>query len=673
MGTDGLLSPQKMRKSVVVEGKTFEFLLQVGGNGIQKLLVTEIGGKGTFKGSFSGEGGRWVGKLLCQISFEEDHEGLLFRTPDRTITANVRRNNFGTYLQVLLFNKSDKRNYSVLCFPSGEGKKGWSVLGATFRELTDVNSSSARPVLPCPIQHNLTTLREDVTYADACTNNGKLYREQPRVSMHTHGGVNHASWWLTTVICTTDCANPNWEWLEGRIRELFEGAKVKPQSEGGALVFLKSEDCVSRILSLPPLVTWEGYFSFQKWNPECGTVSNLLTEKEVWLSFLGVPLHLRTKEVVASMAKQCGDVRNIEVESPLMSMNSGCRAKIHTKSLGSIPRIISLEERGYVSDIWVEVDVAGIMTTLKKTPTRNGWGIQRADTVKHVAMVNCHVSRQASDPSRPPGFSGVAGQPTQGSETCSQDWQVTESRNDNSISVARVAETPMGISTSTQSPSTIPIFNRFAIMRTLGSDEMQGGPVIETSTSSGNCESLVREAHIIPVAQSQRNHNGRAARRNKHRGVRIQSPWPAKHMWKQAQPQECPTILKRGQPVHIEKGKEVQEQLHDCSSGSEPTPLSIGQAGPECFDKDAIVESLLSCKSNGDIHNWIKWFVIPIAGNLGMTTSLGVEGQIRLFSDLDNGRTVIDESNNSQGKQVEDFGGEARTEFHRDASGDHAD
>ncbi|KAF5203976.1 hypothetical protein FRX31_006438 [Thalictrum thalictroides] len=383
-------------------------------------------------------------------------------------------------------------------------------------------------------------------------------------------------WWLTTVICKTNCLNPNWECLEGRVRELFEGANVKPQREGGALVIIHSEACVQRILSLPPLVTWERYFSFQRWNPETGALNNLLSKKEIWISFLGVPLHLRTKEVVSSLANQCGVVREVEVESPLLSISSGCRAKVHTKDLGSIPRIISLEKRGYdYSAIWVEVDVARVMKEIKAISPVKAWRSSFFDRANPANMVN--------GPFRPVG---------------NTSRQVVENSNAKSFSETRVAETPMDNSSSNQGPS--PNSNRFDIMRALGSEECQGGAINEISTSSGSVGPTANESHISTMS-----HNGQASRRNK---PHTQSEIP---------------------------------------------------------DKADTFESLLNCKTTGDLYNWITWNVAPIAGKFGMTTSLGAEGQIQMFSNLARDGVTRDENNGNEGKQIDTEGGEAQIELHR--------
>ncbi|KAF5198205.1 hypothetical protein FRX31_012209 [Thalictrum thalictroides] len=54
-----------------------------------------------------------------------------------------------------------------------------------------------------------------------------------------------------------------------------------------------------------------------------------------------------------------------------------------------------------------------------------------------------------------------------------------------------------------------------------------------------------------------------------------------------------------------------------------------------------------------------------------MTTSLGAEGQIQMFSDLARDGVTRDDNNGSEGKQIATEGGDAQTEPHRDVNCTH--
>ncbi|KAF5187297.1 hypothetical protein FRX31_023116 [Thalictrum thalictroides] len=51
-----------------------------------------------------------------------------------------------------------------------------------------------------------------------------------------------------------------------------------------------------------------------------------------------------------------------------------------------------------------------------------------------------------------------------------------------------------------------------------------------------------------------------------------------------------------------------------------------------------------------------------------MTTSLGAERQIQMFSDLARDGVTKDENNGNEGKQIDTEGGEAQIELHRDVN-----
>ncbi|KAF5192608.1 hypothetical protein FRX31_017804 [Thalictrum thalictroides] len=54
-----------------------------------------------------------------------------------------------------------------------------------------------------------------------------------------------------------------------------------------------------------------------------------------------------------------------------------------------------------------------------------------------------------------------------------------------------------------------------------------------------------------------------------------------------------------------------------------------------------IAESLLRCEQNKDAAMLIKWVVMPLAKSLGVTSTLGSEGLIRLFSELNRSETLV--------------------------------
>ncbi|KAF5180012.1 hypothetical protein FRX31_030403 [Thalictrum thalictroides] len=106
---------------------------------------------------------------------------------------------------------------------------------------------------------------------------------------------------------------------------------------------------------MPVLTSWNGSFSFHKWNAEAGYILLEQGEKKVRVSFYGIPFHLRVPQVVESLANYCGRLLEVEAGSITSPSQHSC-ATIGVKDLESIPRKINLEERGYSFPVWVVVD-----------------------------------------------------------------------------------------------------------------------------------------------------------------------------------------------------------------------------------------------------------------------------------------------------------------------------
>ncbi|KAF5183433.1 hypothetical protein FRX31_026980 [Thalictrum thalictroides] len=50
--------------------------------------------------------------------------------------------------------------------------------------------------------------------------------------------------------------------------------------------------------------------------------------------------------------------------------------------------------------------------------------------------------------------------------------------------------------------------------------------------------------------------------------------------------------------------------------------------------KEELTRSLLACETEEDYRRWIRWMLVPFVGEVGVTTSMGNEGQVKLFIEL---------------------------------------
>ncbi|KAF5201392.1 hypothetical protein FRX31_009022 [Thalictrum thalictroides] len=592
-------SDLRNKSSVLVEGKTFDLVNQFHSSG--QFLIIEKGPNGIFRGNVSVSSFRWLGKLLCQLSIEDNDAGVMFRTTEeqKTVTGTVRRNRGGFYLQVLIVSRQGRKNYQSLCFPAGSNKKGWSLMGSTLRMFVDPLPQQATQQFGSKDNPTVKERRANTTYAEVgnIASEKSLYGKG--VSVNSRAGVLHASWWLSTVICSTNCSNPDWQWVEKSIRGVFVQANLRIVEEGGAVVFLNSPADVSKIINMPPLITWNGHFSFHKWTPEAGSFNVSNEEKEVELSFLGIPFHLRTPSVVSQLAEQCGRIISVD-DGAITSDSQICKARVRSREMTSIPRTILLEERGYVFTVWIELNIRRLIgISEKKQPPPSVAGV-----VGSTLEVPRMVMRQQPAPNAALGGT-------------SSEQSVAPGFADNRI-VVRVDQV--------EDPSMENQWHRAALTQAQASPPSR------------------------PISNDEEGESYRNQKRKNVKGVnQIQQ---FKHLWRprrflrgRSRSKSRPrTILKRGtnpfiqaelqSPCQIISG-DVDTSMSDLNGeGNREEDESTDLSHDLIQNKTMIAESLYNCRSKEDIANLIDWMIIPLGKKVGMTTSLSEVEQRRFFNEI---------------------------------------
>ncbi|KAF5186313.1 hypothetical protein FRX31_024101 [Thalictrum thalictroides] len=257
------------------------------------------------------------------------------------------------------------------------------------------------------------------------------------VQVNAHGGLVHNSWWITTVICSTDCTDPDWGWVEQRVNGVFNSANLQ---------------------------VIEGL--------EAGSIDIAKEAKQVHLKFYGIPFHLRVYRIMEDLAAYCGKVLKID-ESLLRPSTKFCAATIVTKDLESIPRKIQLEERGYFFSVWVEVDLRSL------AGDRSERMVAPPSSLRVEPVVVCRPTLAAdmgqasnSGPANPPGFPGhpMAAQPTMYlASSPAQQWIQPVSAESQPRSVSKVANTPMGSMNAKPDVNS----NRFAILNVESVDSLE--------------------------------------------------------------------------------------------------------------------------------------------------------------------------------------------------------
>ncbi|KAF9595211.1 hypothetical protein IFM89_037797 [Coptis chinensis] len=214
----------------------------------------------------------------------------------------------------------------TLCFPAGVDREGWAEVGATLTKLLEPTNphQNTRPHIEGRVSNPLLVQTQNDQAAMEVTSGAKQTWEtvRPTIRIRSNQMVLNASWWSSTVLCKSSRGVPDWRWVE---QNLMDGGEIQ----------------------------------FSRWNLEVGSIPNaVLLAKEANIKFFGVPLHLRNCGIAELLAKECGQMVKIDEES--LNWCSSCiRVKVQVKEFGSDPRILNVEERGYVFPIWVVIELDG--------------------------------------------------------------------------------------------------------------------------------------------------------------------------------------------------------------------------------------------------------------------------------------------------------------------------
>ncbi|KAF9616548.1 hypothetical protein IFM89_030009 [Coptis chinensis] len=413
----------RRRSFSVVEGKSFEFEWWNNSSGAEEVSLIERGINGVFKWSVSLGAAKWLGSFLCQSSLGSIKSGppLNFWDGYTKMICSIRSNIRGDYINMLLISRGRDSRPKTLCFPAGSDTEGWAEVGSKLLKLLDSSQTlltranttggiSRFQNVPANSQRNV---------AGGSTESTVRSTSSPTIQVRSRGTVLNASWWSSTVICTASTSVPDWRWVKQNICVVFGQTDLRPMDGGGALVFFNTEHNANKLVSMPPLKFWEGEILFKRWNPEVGALSSaLFGSKEVCLNFTGVPVHLKTPAIVELLVKECGTLVHID-ELSLDCRKSKIGAKASVMDWGKIPRIINIEERGYVFPVWVEVELhgggGGVMPPVEQGGDSLTGPVEVAGSRAHVAHLHSYQrSTQSnneptnghtlSDPSRLPGF-----------------------------------------------------------------------------------------------------------------------------------------------------------------------------------------------------------------------------------------------------------------------------
>ncbi|KAF5189120.1 hypothetical protein FRX31_021293 [Thalictrum thalictroides] len=645
-----------------IEGKAFEAILDTADIGREVTLVEKVNGK-TFTGRISMNGGKWVSKLLCQISTEETQVGTSFRWPEiwGSITGTIMANEWGKFLKINIFRRDGGRRFSTLCFPSGDRRSGWEKFGAGVRSMLEIPHESLRSNKGSH-QDRIFNFGRTPTFAQICNPVATGARNTTipcEVNIRNGGSVTNASWWKVVVLCTVEGFDPDWKWLENKVKGVFPQATFKYPQKDEALISLSSEEEVSRLMDLPPLKSWEGTYRMNKWGPNSGSLVDRLKafrRKETTISLRGIPYHLRIPSVVKDLAYLCGSDVYV-MEETLRSDRQNCCFSVKIEDFAKIPRIITLEERGYKHPVFVEVDMSPIYDVL---PDKTA-----APTIQNLPVVN----REEDSPQLRVG----QGRTERGESSMGQSYppgwgnQYEQGLIQVSEEVNFIKEIPNeGPVLRIEGPA-VDINNRFSSLgdsverAEIANDEIPIShvPMIQAQQTINVTRSLDIPREDGPILPLQQEGRGRR-RKPRNYGHRARSIGPAifpnKHFWRmglnrhQNGQRDSASNQAQGETSQPTLSLESRSRVSESPLQVEETRASLQpQIESTIFSVEEIAKSLVECKTPADIGHWIKYMCVPFSHEMGMTSNLGDYGEERLFREIYAQRERVKEKETTTG------------------------
>ncbi|KAF5184429.1 hypothetical protein FRX31_025985 [Thalictrum thalictroides] len=663
---------QRRISSSLIEEKSIEIEWLREDNRGGYVLIKESSRRGVFRAELSLDGGKWLGKLLCQISVGLTSLGTSFRLPETmgSITGTLKENRGGRFLQLTIFRRGAQKKFSTICFPEGRGSKGWGAVGSDIRALLEGRTLGTEQRVGQPQE-----LRASRSYKEMVVPHER--REESYVKKVTIKGLNDAmqkSWWSPVVICNSNCQNPDWVWAEKKIKSVFPQAIFKLQRKNEALVIFQTKEEAVSLINMPPLVNWEGSFSFSAWTAEAGSIALdawKMLEKKIIVSFVGIPYHLRTNAVIAEIAKECAKRWKI-VEESINISSTRCLVELFDSELWRIPRVVHVQERGISSPVFIEVEgvekLTGGSFSASQYQTLNQAGFGQRLVINPLVNVETEGSNQIAVPrpsptqSRPPGFMQAIDNNMSGDASTNRTRQMgavpVETSNPFALLVVQDNQSGSLMNTSEQGKEKEILFeDRGDFQADLGKD----------------FEAQPDEDPIQPYRKP------RVQKKTPKRAQDWPGLWPNKLWMVSSQRARSlsrgPRRSKSRSRIQNGSGSIIGEDNNNGASSSSTsiqilsrdkviTPsfssnpaVDVVAESPVSETKEVVMpsqgeiaESLFRCEEDMDSSNLIKWVVLPLAKKAGLTSSLGKEGLYRLFMEI-NG----EQYNRKQGEQQKDL------------------
>ncbi|KAF5206320.1 hypothetical protein FRX31_004094 [Thalictrum thalictroides] len=307
-----------------------------------------------------------------------------------SILGCLKTNEKGRYAHFTCFTKSTKGKGKILCVPAGVEKDGWAVAGLAFLGLFHQGIKDAGWVdnKPSEIVFNNHSQRPQewrdwppLGKVDNQQDWKQVVMGQPKVVVHANHGILNCSWWSTVVVCTPSTRVDSWRPILNKIISVYGEAEMTGLDTGEALVFMKSNVEAERLANMKPLIWEKNMIYFRRWRPDFNALSpKQLNPKKTVLYLIGMPLHLKKKEIVEILVKKFCNKFEINEDS-LLIKNTTVKMEALGVALEDIPRVVCLEERGFSHKILIEIETeASLILNIPDAPAElSGESINNED------------------------------------------------------------------------------------------------------------------------------------------------------------------------------------------------------------------------------------------------------------------------------------------------------
>ncbi|KAF5194776.1 hypothetical protein FRX31_015640 [Thalictrum thalictroides] len=493
-----------------------------------------------------------------------------------------------------------------------------------------------------------------------------------RVEIKSRGPVTNGEEWARAVICSSTDSEVDWIWVKEKVDSRFPGGCLRLLDNGEAVLMMNTIREAEQIAVFTPLWTERGVVTFRRWRPNEGSL-DLVHERvnDFWISFKGIPLHLRNKAVVESLASACGSLIQIDEDSLIFGCGTQ-RAKLKGEGKRPLPRSVWLEEKSYEFLITVTPENNNSWETEQKTLT----GISRAPAPNVGENFSWRGPKQKeTDQFRPVSYAHIVASP---SLSRPPGFELAKAQNFSPSSVRCVnQERSNGLETQQPQRSNdqvelgpqvidlrVPTFETpFLLQKEAQETSMGGGDQVRSRTHIFSKQPSMMQQFWANKSQRWAiwaNHN--AKKRNNRRGKR------------RSKSKERSLIEKMGSPLILSrKGKEVvgeNDKQVDCegkskgiesdsidnsfvplsnwqNQGRKAIPCSSTPSNRANVDREVVLstpsreeimeklkESLFKCSSEEQIEVWIKWLVMPLAEQLGVKEDGNIDGMEQLYREL---------------------------------------